>query len=491
MKRNVTFVLCTLVFLSCISCEQAATSADTVQAVTTEALSDSSSEESADIYSVLEKRDFSGTTINILGYSSSNAYNDADSFSAEQTGEIIDDAIYQRNIETEELLNVVLSYDASLGEREAQSRFINGVLAGDQTCDIFIHKGGYFGTFFTSGTLMAWNDVEGLNTDMPWYVKAANDTIKIGEMQYALFGDVSQTNITMCWTTAFNKRLVEEYNIENPYEIVKSGGWTMDRLMNLTKDIWSDLNGNGERDEDDRYGYYTDSYATLDAFMIAHSINATSKDADGFPVTDFYSERLVKSFEKVYDLYWNNPGTYVDTTEPYEYRFDFAEGKAVFVPMLIDYYISADLRSMTDDYGILPYPKLDEEQEDYSTPLLPRTGIAMLPADISQEKLAMVGYVLDALNAYSYEYLRPAIYDLSLNKKGVRDEESVLMLDLILADRNYDFSYFTETGGSYPFTPAQTYRKLLAAKDVNITSYYESNRSIAESYFDSYRDLVN
>ena len=486
MKRKLALILAALILSGCVSCGDTNSTPETTPAVTEE----TTINEAYDIYSVLETQDFGETQINILGYGSSNAYNDADSFSAEQTGEVIDDAIYQRNIETEQLLNVKLVYDASLAERDAQARFNNSVLAGDNACDIFIHKAAYFGAFFTAGTLIPWDGVDGLHTDMPWYVQSANETIRIGDKQYALFGDVSKTNITMCWTTVFNKRLVDDYNLDDPYQIVRDGDWTMDKLMNLTKDIWKDLNGNGERDEDDLFGYYTDSYATIDAFMISHGINATSKDSDDFPITDFYSERLVKSFEKVYELYWNNAGTYVDTVEPYTYRFDFADGKAVFSPMLIDYIIGAELRSMTDDYGILPFPKLDDEQENYSTYLLSRTGIAMLPADITSDKLDKVGYVLDALNAYSYKYLRPAIYDVSLSAKGARDEQSLEMLEIIMANRHYDFACFTEIGGNYPFVPAIAYRTLLSKKDVNITSYYESNKTIADSYFDSYRDLV-
>ncbi len=487
MKRTLTLILAAIMLAGCASCggttdETPSTTADTSAEIT--------AAPETDITSKLEKQDFNESVISILGYGSSNAYNDVDSFDAEQTGEVIDDAVYQRNIAAEQLLNVKLEYNALLGERESMDRFKNGVQAGDQVCDMLIHKSGYFGTFFTSGTLIPWDGVSGLNTDEPWYVRAANETINVGGRQYALFGDASKTNITMCWTTVFNKRLVEEYRLGDMYEIVKSGGWTMDRLMNLTKDIWKDLNGNGERDDEDLYGYYTDSFATLDAFMVSHGLNATKKDKDGFPVTDFYSERLVKSFEKIYSLYWENSGTFVDTKEPYTYRFDFADGRAVFSPMLIDYYIAADLRAMKDDYGILPYPKLDEEQKDYSTYLLGRTGIAMLPADIAPEKLEMIGYVLDALNAYSYKYLRPAIYDLSLSTKGARDENSLEMLELIMSKRQYDFAGFASFGGSYPFTPVMTYRNLLANKDVNITSFYESNKSSAESYFDSYRKLV-
>ena len=486
MKRKFALILAALMFSGCVSCGDTNSTPETTPAVTDE----TTINEADDIYSVLETQDFGETQINILGYGVSNAYNDADSFGAEQTGEVIDDAIYQRNIETEQLLNVKLVFDASLAERDSQARFNNGVLAGDNVCDIFIHKGGYFGAFFTAGTLIPWNGVEGLNTDMPWYVESANETIKIGDYQYALFGDVSKTNITMCWTTVFNKRLAEEWKIEDPYEIVTSGAWTMDKLISLTKDVWRDLNGNNERDDADLYGFYTDKWATIDAYMGAHRINVISKDKDDYFIIDFYSERLVESFEKIYDLYWNNPGTYVDTSEPYEYRLVFAEGRALFSPMIIDYMISNDLRSMKDDYGILPYPKLDEAQDEYGTYLLTRTGMMMLPMDISADKLEMVGYVIDALSAYSYKYLRPAIYDVSLSTKGARDEQSLEMLEIIMANRHYDFACFTEIGGNYPFVPAIAYRTLLSKKDVNITSYYESNKTIADSYFDSYRELV-
>ena len=485
MKKQLSLVLSALMIFGITSCGGADTEvSDTNDKLSSD--SQTSAETEADIYSVLTKRDFNEAKIRILGYAPS--YNDVDSFVAEQTGDVIDDAIYQRNTYTEELLNVKLAYDLSSSYGDSRARFLNGVYAGDQECDIFIHKAGPFGSVITTGTLRPFDDVEWLNMDMPWYVQTANETARIGGKHYALFGDACKTNITMCWTTVFNKRLAEEWKIEDPYEIVTSGAWTMDKLISLTKDVWRDLNGNNERDDADLYGFYTDKWATIDAYMGAHRINVISKDKDDYFIIDFYSERLVESFEKIYDLYWNNPGTYVDTSEPYEYRLDFAEGRALFSPMIIDYMISNDLRSMKDDYGILPYPKLDEAQDEYGTYLLTRTGMMMLPMDISADKLEMVGYVIDALSAYSYKYLRPALYDQSLTTKGTRDERSIEMLELIMANRVYDFSGYTETGGKFPFSPSLTYRGLLGSKNANITSYYESNLSKAEAYI---ADLVN
>lgn len=335
--------------------------------------------------------------------------------------------------------------------------------------------------------------MDGINLNNPWYVQSANESISIGGIQYAIFSDACKTNITMCWTTVFNKDLVDDWNITNLYSLVKSGDWTMDKLIALTKDVYSDLNGDNVSDANDLYGYYTDSFATLDAFMISHGVQAVSKAKDDIPVLNFYSENLIRSFGKVYDLYWNNSATYVVTDKAYTYIKSFSDGHAMFSPMLIDYMLT-DLRTMKDDYGILPYPKLDKEQNNYYTYLLSRPGMFMLPATVSNEKLGKVGYVVEALNAYSYKFLRPAIYDEALIGKGTRDEESFEMLDLIMNTRTYDFSGFNETAGGigdFPFNPAKTYRSLLSKKNINITSYYEANKVAGNEYLSKLVKLYN
>ena len=481
MKRTVSVLLiCALIagFAACGN-EKEKTQAENTDTLDSTAINDEASD---DIYSTLPELDFGGMELKIYGYRSSQSYNDSEFYTAEQTGEVIDDALYQRNIDTEQRLNVSLTYFYPDGEFDALKNFTNGVLAGDNIGDVFATKAIYAGNLITSGIVMPWNDIEGIQYDQPWYVQDANDAINIGGRQYGILSDALATNITMCWTWVFNKRLADEWKLEDPYELVRSGSWTMDKVISLTKDIWSDLNGNNEHDADDLYGIYTDKWATLDAFMVSHGISSIKKDEDDYPVVDFYSERLITSFEKVYDLYWNNAGTYVDTTEPYVYRVNFANGQGLFSPMLLSYLIGTDLRSMNDDYGVLPYPKLDESQDEYYTHMLGRTGTFFLPVNIAEDKAEVIGYVIDVLSAYSYKYLRPAIYDVSLTEKGIRDENSIEMLDLIMDSRRYDFSMFLEYGGSYTLTPMLTYRNLIAAKNVNITSYYESKKDSAEAF---------
>jgi ABC-type glycerol-3-phosphate transport system substrate-binding protein len=43
----------------------------------------------------------------------------------------------------------------------------------------------------------------------------------------------------------FNKALLRDHGLENPYEIVKKGEWTFEKLIEMSKDIAKDLNGDG------------------------------------------------------------------------------------------------------------------------------------------------------------------------------------------------------------------------------------------------------
>lgn len=478
MKRYIAILLALAFVFAAAACSSG-NAEDTGTVASTAAETDS---ETVDIYADLPEMSLDGMTINIYGYRSSNTYTDSEYYTAEQTGESIDDALYTRNINTEERLGIKLSYDYPKGERDALSAFIASVTANDDMCDLFAMKAIYAGAIITSGTVFPWNDIEGINYEKPWYVQSANEAITIGGKQYGILSDALGTNITMCWTWVFNKRLANEWNIDDPYKTVNDGDWTMDTATAIAKSVYSDLNGDNLADGNDLYGFYTDSYATIDAFMVSHGVSSITKDANDYPVESLYSERTVVSIEKIYELYWNCTGTYVDTALPYEYRTQFANGQAVFSPMLFNYLIGSELRAMDDDYGVIPYPKLDEEQESYYTHMLGRTGTFFLPLTLSDDKKEVVGYVVDVLSAYSYQYLRPAIYDVSLSEKGIRDEQSAEMLELIMDSRKYDFSMFLESSGLYPLTPAYCYRSLIAIKSTDITSFYESQKEIAENY---------
>lgn len=100
MKKAISTALLTAIILSSVSCGGTPSDADVTTGADTG--TDSEAPETS-VYDLLPKSDLGGTEIKIFGYGAGGYnYVDSEAFEAEQTGEPIDDAIYQRNIDTRE-----------------------------------------------------------------------------------------------------------------------------------------------------------------------------------------------------------------------------------------------------------------------------------------------------------------------------------------------------------------------------------------------------
>ena len=55
-------------------------------------------------------------------------------------------------------------------------------------------------------------------------------------------------------TFVFNKELMKDYNITPPYDYILEGSWTINKMAEQIKAVSSDLDGNGQMNENDLYG---------------------------------------------------------------------------------------------------------------------------------------------------------------------------------------------------------------------------------------------
>ena len=496
MKKLLAFILSAMLLagllLSCGGGGDTAVDAavtTTAAKVTTEA-----AETEFDPMATLTKLDGNGYEFSVLGYGGSTAsYREAEYFRAiELNGEVINDALYYRNSDVEELYNVKITYNLEFKDTDSRKTFESLMLAGDDTYDLFGNKEGYVFAFCVAKGLAAdFAKVPHIDISQPWYAQDAIREHTIKKTMYGLFGDMLSTNTTCCWSFLFNKKLITDYKLENPYDVVRSDRWTIEYLSDTTKEIASDLDGDGVWTEADFYGLGADKWATLDAWQVSLDIYGLTINDDGIPELSFFSERTVKAVDAVFNLYYNNVGTLVNKITPYDCVNTFAEDRCIYFPIFIDYMLGDTLRAMETDYGVIPYPKLDEAQESYSTYVHPRYGVIMLPVTVTEDRYEIVGAVTDALGATSYKYVRPAIYDTALKVKTVRDEDSAEMLDLLIETRHYDLSTAFEQYSAFPFTPAKCFRNNLnSGVEFKVASWYESQESAAQAALDEFLDSI-
>lgn len=404
-----------------------------------------------------------------------------DYFDTEEiTGDVIGDNVYQRNRTVEELYNTTLAFETVEWFGGAE-RIRSLILAGDDAFDLYTCTHLYIGSLVIGNYFIDWQTVDGIDLSLPCYVQDANETYSIGDKTPLLFGDFMETNSMRCWSFLFNQQLADAYALENPYTVVDEGRWTIDYLLTVTSSLYTDLNGDGIRGKEDEYGFITDTWATLDGFSRGLGIRAIAKDENNLPKLNFYNEDVVTGFEKLYSLYWESPGTYASTENMTHVETMFAAGQAVFASTRLDFVMKDAMRDMTDDYGVLPYPKLSEEME-YATYLSGTFSAQMIAITQPTENHSRTGNITHALNVYSHEYVIPAIYEITLKTKTSRDSDSARMLDLIFASRKYSFDSMDE--GNFPFSPVNTLRSLIGSKKKDIASYYATNEAKAQTWID-------
>jgi len=133
---------------------------------------------------------------------------------------------------------------------------------------------------------------------------------------------------------------------------------------------------------------------------------------------------------------------------------------------------------MEDDYGILPYPKLDEAQQNYHVNSMDNYSLLSVPVTVSEEDLEFVGHIVEALNIESKNSVFPAYYEIALTDKYARDMESVEMLEIIMDSRTYDFSILH---GHYFAQLPYMFRNLLREKSTNFASTYAAAQTKMET----------
>lgn len=378
----------------------------------------------------LEQKDFGGREFRI---SVTKKY-ETEMWVEDENGDVCNDAVYNRNIKVGDYLNVKIVNVVSDGESNQVSEISKNIAAGDDVYDLTAVYTWLVGGPMLEGCFQNWSDVPVVDFSREWWVTDANEAFSIGGNQFVAVGDLSVTTLLLSYAVYFNQRIAEEYKFPNLYETVLDGKWTIDEMLSLSKDMYQDLNNDGQLDENDAYGFAGDKVTNLDVWTSAFDIPLIEKNKNGDPVACVNLERLQTALEKVNSLLYDNQSFISWSGDEIKV---FANGNSAFLTTWINNSFTT-LRSMKDDYGILPYPKLDEEQKNYYSNSMDNYSMLSVPKTVTDTDF--VGTVTEALTRENHFSVIPAYYDVALTAKYARDEQSVAMLDIIMDGRKYDFS---------------------------------------------------
>ena len=377
----------------------------------------------------------------------------------------IDDSIWKRNRQIEERFNITLSGYCAGNSDTQTAQFQIAAQSGDDSMDLAFIAFTFSGlSWISTGYAMPWNNVKYIDTDRAYWNDSSISNLSIANKYFQLQGDINWPSMMSTQAVFFNTVVAKDNNVENLYEAVKNNTWTFDKMLNMIKPLNKDLNSDGKFDENDQYGATMCYYGATYEIGIAANYITVLSDNDGFHL-NVNTNKFADIVQYAYDLINGEGRTYC---EAYDYAYEskgipiFFEDRALFH---FDGLGAGDnFRNEKSDYGIIPWPKWDENQGKYCT-TNDQWGLSCsIPTTASNP--SRTGAITEALCALSGKLVYPTYYEVVLSVRNTRDEESIAMLDLIFDNVIYDPGIAFGTYSSY--IPLYN---LVKTKSTNIASW--------------------
>jgi len=461
-----------LVFLALFACAAcSAPDAPAGESTATTSAEPASEEETNPLY----QKTYGGATVDIL----MGPFAWVEMYTPEGlNGEVLNDAIYMRNLAVEEKLdvklNVIFVNDERYTQRDdATPKLLKAIRSGDPAYDIHMGAQAVMELCAREKYLVGFDELPWIDLSKPWWDKKASDTLNFGDKIFFGVNDTNFSNLGMACVILFNKNLFAKESIPYPYELVRSGDWTYDEFFKIVKSGAKDLNGDGAmKIKEDQFGFSGWMWSVGPNLYAAMGASIVSKDENGLPELAINSARSFQVFEKIIDLF-KEEGAYHNSMRDGDVWTDrdrFAGGYILMTdyrPYYLDYY-----RDMADDFGIVPHPKYDRNQDGYRQ-LVEQVGTyTSVPVICKDKELASA--VIEALAIESRTGVMPQYYETILRTKYTRDDESADMIELIAKSRAY--AVWLDAFGAI-----DTFSNMIAKGDANLESLYQKNLGKAQS----------
>ncbi|MCQ2446523.1 MAG: hypothetical protein MJ141_06555 [Clostridia bacterium] len=364
----------------------------------------------------------------------------------ELDGNIVSEALYNRNMKTEERLGVVFDWTGQPGDNGDRAAFTDFVVRAHDGGDYFDIIATYSRTsamLMKRGLLVDLNTVENsqINFEKPWWPKNLVETCTIGDSLYALSGDISTNVLHFMYAIYYNADMLNNLNLPDPVEFVDNKTWTIDKLIELSSDLYTDNDQNGKQSDADNYGFGT-IYYHVDAFYTGSTLRLVEQDPDKLLVLspDYSSQKCVDLVDKL-GKWLTTKTCYVSLSgAAVNYYYPFADGNMLFcqnrVYMADNIYGSSNghnLNGVSWNYGVLPTPLYDENQEEYITMIGNPFTLWGIMAGTSAQNATMAAAVIECMGSQAYREVTPALFETNMKYRYTNstDDKGTRMFDLL------------------------------------------------------------
>ncbi len=393
-------------------------------------------------------------------------------------GETVNDAMYNRNEVVTDKLNCELVEINTAGWDSMGAQLQTQILADSCEYDavymIFnqVHSG------LVEGYYQNLSELNNIHLDEPYWNQVMLKETSLRNNNYFATSSTHLMEQEGICCLFFSEAMMDDFGMEYPYQTVKDGKWTLAEFEKYCKQA-ANLNGDESFDANASgnavYGG-TAMYLVSTRLLYGLGARFVSKDANDEPVIACDNEHFVNACQRLADLFAQK-GTFLiasaDGNSP-EYYLNFFDNQRTL-------FLSGELaaaqrfRRLEPSFGILPAPKYDEEQEEYNTTTAQQCAVFTIP--VTNGAPEDVALLFDALSYESNESVIQEYFGVTVEQKGLRNDESIEMLNILRDTLSIDI------GIGYRWT-REIEDGIFASVNKgnpNVVSMIESNRAVAEN----------
>ncbi len=355
-------------------------------------------------------------------------------------GEDVSDAVFKRNVKVQGLYNVNIK-KINKPYNETATFVTTQCSSGDTTVDVAFVQAATVPTLIASKSLNDISANDEIDIYEPWWNQTIRESSQFGgssELYYAQ-SEISLTAFELTWCIIANLDMMNTLKLDAPYDLVKNGEWTMEKMFELAKKgSKADSNGGG-------YTYNSQTNCVV-GFTTYHKFTAagvngagvfiTDKDEMGYPEFLPQREKFIDVVEDYAEFFTTDGAGLHAQDNDKHYEQVFADQRALLAGVEIK--ATSKYRASEFKYGILPVPKYDEEQERYYSNVNDTAPVLVIPVTNAEHE--KTGIILDTMAYLSYKEVLPVYYESNLSYKALQDMDSIDMLNIIRDSRCFEVS---------------------------------------------------
>ncbi len=393
-----------------------------------------------------EKKDLKGHEFVFYTKQRSAAHlNHVEVYAAAQNGEKVNDAVFKRNAQLQTDYNCKIS---EIREASITTVLREPLMTGEYICDFIFASAKDMRNLAKNSLMVDMTQLENIDLTKTWIDQEAIEGLNMLGKVFFVTGDACTVDDRWVNALFFNTEFVKGWDENaNLYQDVRDGKWTLERMQQVMVGTAADVDGDGQvaTYNKDRFGY-TCGYSADIYHPLGCGVTVSTYSSAGeivIPATP--SRELLDAWEACRTV----------LTSPVRMNCEGLSGGNVFRSGLATFY-SCNIGSLLNwgdvqyQLGILPYPKMNAEQEKYYAPISFDLGGYGIPVTVDNDPAKdyekagfasgreMCAYFLEAFSYYSVDTLTPAFFEQVLGKQIVMDTDSIEMLEIALSNRVYD-----------------------------------------------------